>query len=179
MHGKQSNNYMSVVILMLLLFSLPSAIEPLKAVVVFKSQREALVVLQHNLSSVANKLYTKSIISRRALTTTTNQVLDLVDKTVSLLNEVEDRITAEPHVFTEFVRILDSEPTLRLQAKELVEKYGKVAVQSNLSYPGALGLGGARNSDLSVTQNNVFLTQAINEFDYINNVILGKVNDFG
>ena len=28
-------------------------------------------------------------------------------------------------------------------------------VQSNLSYPGALGLGGARNSDLSVSQNTI------------------------
>ena len=30
-----------------------------------------------------------------------------------------------------------------------------VNVQSNLSYPGALGLGGARNSDLSVSQNTI------------------------
>ena len=28
-------------------------------------------------------------------------------------------------------------------------------IQSNLSYPGALGLGGARNSDLSVSQNTI------------------------
>ena len=28
-------------------------------------------------------------------------------------------------------------------------------VQSNLSYPGALGLGGARNSELSVSQNTI------------------------
>ena len=30
-----------------------------------------------------------------------------------------------------------------------------IAIQSNLSYPGALGLGGARNSDLSVSQNTI------------------------
>ena len=29
------------------------------------------------------------------------------------------------------------------------------AIQSNLSYPGTLGLGGARNSDLSVSQNTI------------------------
>ena len=28
-------------------------------------------------------------------------------------------------------------------------------IQSNLCYPGALGLGGARNSDLSLSQNTV------------------------
>ena len=27
--------------------------------------------------------------------------------------------------------------------------------QSNLSYPGALGLGGAHNSDLSISQNTI------------------------
>ena len=37
----------------------------------------------------------------------------------------------------------------------IADYQGKVleSVQSNLSYPGALGLGGARNSDLSVSQN--------------------------
>ena len=42
---------------------------------------------------------------------------------MSLLSVVEDKIRAESHVFTEFVKILESEPTLRSQAKELVEKY--------------------------------------------------------
>ena len=42
---------------------------------------------------------------------------------MSLLNVVEDKIRAEPHVFTEFVKILESEPTLRSQANELVKKY--------------------------------------------------------
>ena len=117
---------MSVLILMLLLCSLPSAIDSPKAANAFGSQREALkLVLQHDLSSVADNLYTKSIISRHTLTKATNQFLEPIDRTVSLLNEVEDKIRAEPHVFTEFVRILDSEPTLRSQAKELVEKYLK------------------------------------------------------
>ena len=53
----------------------------------------------------------------------TNQNHEPVDRTVSLLNAVEDKIGAEPHVFTEFVRILESEPTLRSQANELVKKY--------------------------------------------------------
>ena len=41
----------------------------------------------------------------------------------SLLSVVEDKIRAEPHVFIEFVKILESEPSLRSQAKQLVEKY--------------------------------------------------------
>ena len=44
---------------------------------------------------------------------------------MSLLSVVEDKIRAEPHVFTELVKILESEPTLRSQAKELVEQYLK------------------------------------------------------
>ena len=32
-----------------------------------------------------------------------------------------------------------------------------ITIQSNLSYPGALGLGGARNSDLSVSQNTILI----------------------
>ena len=31
----------------------------------------------------------------------------------------------------------------------------KVILQSNLSYPGALGLGDARNSDLSISQDTI------------------------
>ena len=42
---------------------------------------------------------------------------------MALLSVVEDKIRAEPHVFTEFVKILESEPTLRIQARELVKKY--------------------------------------------------------
>ena len=105
---------------------LPSDIEALKAADAFKSQREELSkLLQSDLSNIANKLYSKSIISSIALTKATNQVHEPIDRTVSLLSVVEDKIRAEPHVFTEFVKILESEPTLRSQAKELVAKYLK------------------------------------------------------
>ena len=80
-------------------------------------------MLQHDLPSLADELYSKDIISRRTLTKTTNQVHEPIDRTVSLLSVVEDKIRAEPHVFTEFVKILESEPTLRSQANELVKKY--------------------------------------------------------
>ena len=52
-----------------------------------------------------------------------NQVHIANVRTVSLLSVVEDKIRAEPPVFTEFVKILESEPTLKLQANELVKKY--------------------------------------------------------
>ena len=42
---------------------------------------------------------------------------------MSLLSVVEDKIRAEPHVFTKFVEILESEPTLRSQAKDLLREY--------------------------------------------------------
>ena len=41
--------------------------------------------------------------------------------------------------------------TTDMQFPHLIE----MTVQSNLPYPGALGLGGARNSDLSVSQNTI------------------------
>ena len=52
-----------------------------------------------------------------------NQVHIASVRTVSLLSVVEDKIRAEPHMFTEFVKILESEPTLRSQANELVKLY--------------------------------------------------------
>ena len=73
--------------------------------------------------NIASKLYTKSIIPTAALAEAMNQVHIASVRTVSLLSVVEDKIRAEPHVFTEFVEILESEPTLRSQATELVSKY--------------------------------------------------------
>ena len=103
---------------------LSSDIDPLKAADVFKSQRDVLTnLLHHDLTNIANKLYTKSIISAAALADAMNQVHIASVRTVSLLCVVEDKIRAEPHVFTEFVKILESEPILRSQAKELVEIY--------------------------------------------------------
>ena len=80
-------------------------------------------LFQSDLSNIANKLYSKSIIPSVTLTKATNQVHEPIDRTVALLNVVEDKIRAEPHVFTKFVKILESEPTLRSQANELVKMY--------------------------------------------------------
>ena len=81
-------------------------------------------LLQHNLAS---KLYAKSIIPRRTLTLVTNQVHEPIDRTVSLLSVVVDNIRAEPHLFTEFVKILESEPTLRSQANNREARFGERA----------------------------------------------------
>ena len=101
-----------------------SDIEPLKAADAIKTQREALtLLLQSNLPTITTRLYSKSIISSDALLEAVNENHIASVRTVSLLSVVEDKIRAEPHMFTEFVKILESEPTLRSQANELVKKY--------------------------------------------------------
>ena len=96
----------------------------MKAADAFKSQREALtLLLQSHLPTITTKLYSKSIISSDALLEAVNENHIATVRTVSLLSVVEDKIRAEPHVFIEFVKMLELEPTLRPQANELVKKY--------------------------------------------------------
>ena len=105
---------------------LPSDIEPLQAGNVFNNQRNKLFpVLQIHLSNIAIKLYMESVISAAALADAMNQAHVAGVRTVSLLSVIEDKIRAEPRIFTEFVRIIESEPTLRSLANELVEEYLK------------------------------------------------------
>ena len=73
--------------------------------------------------NIASKLYTKSIISQDALAEAMNQTHVASVRTVSLLSVVEAKIKAEPQTFTELVKILESEPTLKSQAEELVKNY--------------------------------------------------------
>ena len=61
--------------------------------------------------------------SAAALAEAMNQVHIASVRTVSLLSVVEDKIRAEPCVFTELVQILESEPSLRSQADVLVKIY--------------------------------------------------------
>ena len=81
------------------------------------------LLLQSHLPTITTKLYSESIISSDALLEAVNENHIASVRTVSLLSVVEDKIRAEPHVFTKFVKILESEPTLRSQANELVKKY--------------------------------------------------------
>ena len=104
--------------------SLPSDIDPQQACEAFRSQLEPLtLLLQSNLPTITTKLYGKSIISSTAMQEALNPNHTKDVRTVSLLSVVENKIKAEPHMFTEFVKILESEPTLKSQAKGLVEKY--------------------------------------------------------
>ena len=81
------------------------------------------LLLQSHLPTITTKLYSKSIISSDALLEAINENHIASVRTASLLSVVEDKIRAEPHVFTKFVKILESEPTLRSQANGLVKKY--------------------------------------------------------
>ena len=111
--------------------SLPSDIDPQQAGEAFRGQLEALtLLLQSNLLTITTKLYGKSIISSNARQEALNPNHTENVRTVSLLSVVENQITAEPHVFTELVKILESEPTLRSQAKGLVEKYLKIGMST-------------------------------------------------
>ena len=109
--------------------------EPLKAAYAFRSQRDILThLVQLDLPNIANKLYDKSIIPVAALA----EAMDThvaSDRTVSLLSEVEDRISAEPHVFTKFVQILESEPALRALARQLVDTYLSYGMSYQTTYP--------------------------------------------
>ena len=112
--------------------------EPLKAGDAFRSQHVVLTdLLQHKLTYIANRLYSKSIISAAALSEALNQTHTAFNRTVSLLSVVEDKIRAEPHVFTEFVKILESIPTLRLPvpATLLVKNYLGYGMSYQTIYP--------------------------------------------
>ena len=88
------------------------------------AQRDALaLLLQGDLPTIASKLYTKSVISQNALLEALNQTHTASVRTVSLLGVVEAKIRAEPHTFTELVKILESEPSLKSQAIELIKNY--------------------------------------------------------
>ena len=76
------------------------------------------------LHNTAHKLHTKSIISRDILEKVTDQKHNASLRTMTLLDEAEEKIRSEPHAFTEFVKILE-ESTLRSEAEKLVETYLK------------------------------------------------------
>ena len=112
--------------MLLISCSLPDEIEGRIAADVFRSQRDDLTLqLKHSLTEIASKLYAKAVITPASLERVVNQAQIPSVKTIVLLNAVEDRIKVEPWVFTEFVEILDSEPSLRSLASELVRSYLK------------------------------------------------------
>ena len=103
---------------------LPDKVEVQKAAEVFRKQRDALTrLIQHSLSDVANKLHTKSIIPPASLERVMNQNHLASDRTIVLLNAVEDKIKTESWVFPEFIKILKSDSSREVLASELVKSY--------------------------------------------------------
>ena len=81
------------------------------------------MLLRSDLTSIAQKLYSKSIISVAALAEAMNHSHSPIDRTVSLLSVVEDKIRTEPRAFKDFVEILQSDGRTRGEAERLVIKY--------------------------------------------------------
>ena len=103
---------------------LPSDIDPIKAIGSFNSRRDSLtLLLQSNLTSVADKLLARSIISDETLEAALNPHNSAKLRTVSLLSTLAAIIKAKPKSFTDFVKILESEPPLLSLANELVLAY--------------------------------------------------------
>ena len=106
--------------------SLPSDIDPVIAATVLQDQSDNLMTLvQHDITSIVSKLYSRSIILPRALSEAMNKMHPASDRTVELLSAVRDAVKQNPHLFAEFVRILESEPCLKFLAEKLVEEYRK------------------------------------------------------
>ena len=100
---------------------LPSIIDSSRAVEALKKRLEALTsLLQHNLSSISTSLRAKSTISEAEQQEAMKESVIPQTRTVSLLNVVSGKIKFEPQVFVEVVKILESEPSFRKQADELV-----------------------------------------------------------
>lgn len=73
--------------------------------------------------TVVNKLLAKGIIPQVQFDEAYNEARTRHVRIMSLLNVVEDSIRVKPRTFTEFVKILESEPALSILAEKLVEEY--------------------------------------------------------
>ena len=106
--------------------SLPSDIDPVIAATVLQDQSDNLKTLvQHDITNIVSKLYSRSIISGGAQREAMNKMHSASDRTVDLLSVVIAAVGQKPHLFTEFVRILESEQCLKSLAEKLVEEYRK------------------------------------------------------
>ena len=117
-------NYSSATRVDVLSTKLPSTINSSRAVEAFKTRLIALTTqLQHNLTTISTSLYAKSIISEAKWQKAMNETPIPKTRTVNLLNAVLNKIKFEPQVFVHFVMILEMEPSLQVQANELVLCY--------------------------------------------------------
>ena len=108
---------------------LPKIINPSLAVVAFQSQRDVLLVaICSCLTTLANKLLAKSVISSEIFEKACHDRIVSRERAVYLLSCVQDRIKTEPADFVKVVDIVESEPTLTRQARQLVDSYRKCSV---------------------------------------------------
>ena len=102
------------------------SIIPQVAVAAFQSQRDVLLVaICSCLTTLANKLLAKFVITREIFDKACNPRNESRERAAYLLGCVQDRIKTEPDDFVKVVDILDSEPTLTRQAKQLEDSYRK------------------------------------------------------
>ena len=103
---------------------LPRSIDPALAVAVFQSQQDVLLVaICSCLTTLANKLLAKFVITQEISEKARNSRNESRERASYLLSCVQDRIKTEPADFIKVVDILESEPTLTRQARQLVESY--------------------------------------------------------
>ena len=103
---------------------LPSTIDAEVAVAVFQSQRDVLLTAIHScLTEVANKLLAKFVISPEMFDKACNPRNESRERAADLLSCVQDRIKTEPADFVKVVDVLESEPILTRQARQLVDSY--------------------------------------------------------
>ena len=101
------------------------------AVVAFQSRRDVLLVaICSCLITLANKLLAKFVISREMSDRACNPRNESRERAAELLSCVQDRIQTEPADFVKVVDILESEPTLTRQARQLVDSYRKCSIHA-------------------------------------------------
>ena len=105
---------------------LPDNIDSAVAVAAFQSQRDVLLVaICSCLTTLANKLLAKFIVTQDVFDKACNPRNGSRERAAYLLSCVQDRIKTEPADFVKVVAILESEPTLTRQARQLVDSYCK------------------------------------------------------
>lgn len=102
---------------------LPARIDPIAANFFCSKSEKLKKRLSSNVASIAGELRSKFIISSDAHEAALNENHGASIRTANLLRVVEAKIEEEPDVFRTFVQILESEPSQRPLAADLVKGY--------------------------------------------------------
>ena len=104
--------------------SLPSTIDSTVAIKAFRSQHALLLnLIRHCLPSLASSLFAEFMIPQGIKEKACKDNLDSNERGVAVLDSVQSKLEEEPSDFNKFVIILESEPYLRSQAKQLAKNY--------------------------------------------------------